>query len=223
MVKLKHALSTVPSETATYDGVARRSLSESIKQPSKIFSSLVSPPADGHRLTVLEVGTALPETVDYFSRYKCRMHFLDLFSEPMLHTLHELTPKQKEEWFREVLVFPAGTRLDILLFWDFLCYLDDKALRAFNMALRPFLHAESRAHAFGVHHMAIKLGNRRYGIVDDSTFTVRPSQALQPETRPHTQVEMHDMMSCFDFKQGLLLPDGKLEILLKARPEAFSS
>jgi hypothetical protein len=32
---------------------------------------------------------------------------------------------------------------------------------------------------------------------------------------------MHEMMSCFDFEQGLLLPDGKLELLLKAREDAL--
>jgi hypothetical protein len=26
---------------------------------------------------------------------------------------------------------------------------------------------------------------------------------------------MHDMLSCFAFERGLLLPDGKLEMLLK--------
>jgi len=219
--ELKHALSTVPSASATYDGVAPKSVDESKKQPSKLFSSLIAPPAGGRRMTLLEVGAALPETVDYLSRYKCRIHFLDLYSEPMLQQLHEFSPKQKAEWFREVLVFPAGTKLDVCLFWDFLCYLDDKALRAFNDALRPWLHQDTRSHGFGVRHLAIKLNNQRYGIIDDTTLSVRPCQALQPKTWPHTQVEMHDMMSCFDFEQGLLLPDGKLEMLLRARPEAF--
>jgi hypothetical protein len=34
---------------------------------------------------------------------------------------------------------------------------------------------------------------------------------------PHSQIEMHEMMNCFDFERGLLLPDGKLEMLLKPR------
>ena len=224
MHELKHSLLSVSAATATHDGMAPRSVNESIKQPSKLFSSLVQKPADDHRLTVLEIGSALPETVEYFSRYKCRIHFLDLFSEPMFHQLAEMSnPKEVQEWFRQMLNFPAGTKLDVCLLWDFLCYLDDKSLRAFNAALRPFLHEGSRAHGFGVHHLAIKLGNRRYGIIDDSTLSVRPCQAQQPETRPHSQVEMHEMLSCFDFQQGLLLPDGKLEILLKARSERFRS
>jgi len=32
---------------------------------------------------------------------------------------------------------------------------------------------------------------------------------------------MHEMMSCFDFERGLLLPDGKLELLLKARENSL--
>jgi len=30
---------------------------------------------------------------------------------------------------------------------------------------------------------------------------------------------MHEMLTCFDFERGLLLPDGKLELLLRARKE----
>ena len=169
-----------------------------------------------------EVGSALPETVDYFSQFCCRLHFLDLFSGSTLTDLQQLTsPRQIQDRMHDLLALPEGTQLDVCLFWDFLCYLDDKALRAFNLALRPYLHRDSRAHGFGVHHRAIKLANRRYGILDDQTLSVRPSRSPQAETIPHTQVETHDLFSCFDFQQGLRLPDGKLEILMKARPEAF--
>lgn len=199
-----------------------QSLQDVIKQPSKLFSNLIETPAPGHRLTVLEVGSALPETVDYFSQFRCRLHFLDLFSGSTLTDLQQLTsPRQIQDRMHDLLALPEGTQLDVCLFWDFLCYLDDKALRAFNLALRPYLHGNSRAHGFGVHHRAIKLANRRYGILDDQTLSIRPSQSPQAETIPHTQVETHDLFSSFDFLQGLRLPDGKLEILMKARPEAF--
>jgi len=221
---LKHSLSTVPAATATHAGIAQQPVDGLIKQPSKLFASLFETPRPDHRLTVLEIGSALPETVDYFSRYKCRIHFLDLFSGTQLQELQALSnPKQIQDRMAKMLTLPAGTRLDVCLLWDFLCYLDDRALRAFSAAIRPFLHAESKAHGFGVHHRAIRLANRRYGVIDDTTLSVRPNQGPQAETIPHTQVETHDLLSCFDFQQGLRLPDGKLEILLKARPEAFGS
>jgi hypothetical protein len=197
------------------------SVAGAVSQPSKLFPSLIVPQDDQRRLTILEVGSALPETVEFFSSYKCRIHFLDLYSEPLIRDYQSgQSAKELQPKFEALLNFPDGTLLDICLFWDFLCYLDDQALRAFNAALSPYVHPGTRAHGFGVHHLAIKLGNRRYGVAGHDRLSVRPCQAKKPETRPHSQVEMHEMLSCFDFERGLLLPDGKLELLLKARVAA---
>ena len=216
-------LSTVASQVGR-DDEAPASVRGASKQPSKIFASLYRMLDLNHRLTVLEVGSALPETVEFFSRYKCRVHFLDLFSEPLVNELQNVTsPKEIRQQFEELLTFPPGTKLDICLFWDFLCYLDDPALRAFNEALRPYMHHGTRAHGFGIHHLAIRLGNKRYGVIDEGTLSVRQRHSKQPATHPHSQVEMHEMMSCFDFERGLLLPDGKLELLLKAREEGLEA
>ena len=216
-------LSTVASQVGR-DDEAPASVRGASKQPSKIFASLYRMLDPNHRLTVLEVGSALPETVEFFSRYKCRVHFLDLFSEPLVNELQNVTsPQEIRKQFEELLIFPPGTKLDICLFWDFLCYLDDPALRAFNEALRPYMHHGTRAHGFGIHHLAIKLGNKRYGVIDESTLSVRQRHSKQPDTHPHSQVEMNEMMSCFDFERGLLMPDGKLELLLKAREESLEA
>ena len=188
------------------------------KQPSKLFPSLFRSLANDERLTILEVGSALPETVEFFSRYKCRIHFVDLFAEPLMQNLHRVSgPEEMQQEFEKLLKFPDGTRLDICLLWDFMCYLDDTALRAFNNALRPYVSRRTRVHGYGIHHLAIRLENKQYGILDEGTLSVRKRQINQPKTHPHTQVEMREMLSCFDFERGLLLPDGKLELLLKAR------
>jgi hypothetical protein len=113
--------------------------------------------------------------------------------------------------------FSAGSKIDICLFWDFLCYLDDVALRAFNSALRPWLHPGSRAHGFGVHHLAIRVENIQYGIINQETFSIRNRQSARLPTFPHAQTEMHEMLNCLGFHRGLLLPEGKLEMLLVPR------
>ncbi len=195
-----------------------------VKQPSKLFPSLVRSLDAKEHLTILEVGSALPETVDFFSRFKCRIHFVDLFSEPVVRELQQVTsPQELQQRFKEMLKFPDGTRLDICLLWDFLCYLDDPALRAFNNALRPYMYHGTRAHGFGIHHLAIRLENKQFGVLEEGCFSVRRRQTSQPHTYPHSQVEMHEMFSCFDFERGLLLPDGKLELLLKARDDILES
>jgi len=187
-------------------------------QSSKLLPSLFRSLDAGRRLTILNVGAALPETVEFFSRFKCRIHFVDLFSDPAVKELQQVSDsKELDRQFDKLLKLPDGTRLDICLFWDFFCYLDDPALLAFNNVLRPYLYYGTRAHGFGVHHLAIRLENVQYGVVDDDEMSVRMRQMKQLPTYPHSQVEMHEMLSCFDFERGLLLSDGKLELLYKTR------
>lgn len=188
------------------------------RQPSKLFSGLFRRVDAAHRLTVLEIGPALPETVDFFSQFKCRLHFADLFNEPFLREEQaRMSEKELRHRFEEKLVLPPGTQLDICLLWDFLSFLDDAALRAFNSALRPWIHPATRAHGFGVHHLAIKRENIQYGVMDRDTLSIRSRLSAAMPFHPHSQIEMHEMLNCFDFERGLLLPNGKLEMLLKPR------
>jgi hypothetical protein len=188
------------------------------RQPSKLFPDLFKTIDPDHRLTVLEIGPAVAETVEFFSQYKCRLHFVDLFHEPFVREQQaRLSEKELRHAFEEQFRFPAGTRIDICLFWDFLCYLDDAALRAFNSALRPWLHEKSRAHGFGVHHLAIRVDNVQYGVLNRETLSIRSRRTVQLHHHPHSQVEMHEMLNCLAFERGLLLPEGKLEMLLRPR------
>jgi hypothetical protein len=188
------------------------------RQLSKLFPELFKTVDPGRRLTVLEIGPAVSETVEFFSQYTCRLHFVDLFHEPFVREQQaSLSEKELRHAFEEQFRFPAGTQIDICLFWDFLCYLDDAALRAFNSALRPWLHEGTRAHGFGVHHLAIRVDNLQYGVLNQETLSIRNRQAAQLHHHPHSQVEMHEMLSCLVFERGLLLPEGKLEMLLQFR------
>lgn len=188
------------------------------RQSSKLFPDLFKSVDPDRRLTVLEIGSALAETVDFFSQFRCRLHFVDLFNQAFVREQQSrLSEKEMRHAFEEQLRFSAGTQIDICLLWDFLCYLDDAALRGFNSALHPWLHAGTKAHGFGVHHLAIRVENIQYGIIDRQTFSIRNRQSSELTHHPHSQIEMHEMLNSFDFDRGLLLPEGKLEMLLKTR------
>jgi hypothetical protein len=183
---------------------------------TKLLGGLFQGLDTGRRLTVLEIGTALPETVDFFSKFTCRLYFVDLYGESFVHDQAGTSETELRRAFEERLQFSAGTQIDLCLFWDFLTYLDDAALRAFNSALRPWLHRKTRAHGFGAHHLAVKLAHAQYGVCDERTLTLRERSGPQMTKHPHSQIEMHEMLNCFAFERGLLLADGKLEMLLKA-------
>ena len=186
-------------------------------QQTLLFPSLVKKINPDRRLSVLEIGPALPETIEFFSEYKCRLHFAAMYSDPVLQVeSSEFTEDELAEKISRSLDFQEGTRFDLCLFWDFLNYLDDKALRAFNIAIKPFLHKSTRAHAFTVRTLNTSFSNQQYGIAQAHMFSIRPRTGKQARTSPHTQAILVNLLSCFDIDQGMLLPDGRLEVLMTA-------
>ena len=188
-------------------------------QQTLLFPSLVKRIQPDRRLSILEIGPALPETIEFFSQFKCRLHFAAMYSDPVLQMQSgEFTEAELTHQIRQSFGFPKGTRFDICLFWDFLNYLDDKALRAFNAAIRPYLHKTTRAHAFTVRTLDTSFSNQQYGIEQAHMFSIRPRKGTQARTYPHTQAILVNLLSSFDIDQGMLLPDGRLEVLMTASP-----
>lgn len=184
-------------------------------QQTLLFPNLTKRINVDRRLSVLEIGPALPETIEFFSQFKCRLHFAAMYTDPVLQMqTGEYTEAELAEHISQSFGFPKNTRFDICLFWDFLNYLDDKALRAFNTALRPYLHKSTRAHAFTLRTLNMSFSNQQYGIEQAHMFSIRPRQGKQARTTPHTQAILVNLLSNFDIDQGMLLPDGRLEVLM---------
>jgi hypothetical protein len=213
-------LSVAAESVAGTAGAARSPIAS--RQASKVLPQLFAPgPSDGLDngcLTVLEIGRALPETVRFFSSIRCRIHIADLFSELRQGNLAgSITGKPLERRFQDQMAIPAGTRLDICLLWDFPHYLDEKQLRAFSRALWPWLHAGTRAYVFGVHSAATILLNREYGIFDAETISIRPRSEEALPCKPHPQSFLNEWLTCLSVSKGVLLPDGKVECLMRTR------
>lgn len=188
-------------------------------QQTLLFPSLFKRIDPDRRLSVLEIGQALPETIEFFSQYKCRLHFAGMYTEPVLQMQQgDCTEAELVEQIKQSFGFSKNTRFDLCLFWDFLNYLDDKALRAFNTAIKPHLHKTTRAHAFTVRTLDTSFSNQQYGIEQSHMFSIRPRTGTQVRTFPHTQAILVNLLSSFDIDQGMLLPDGRLEVLMSATP-----
>ena len=184
-------------------------------QTSKLLPLLFDKLDRNRRLTVLDLGRALPETLDFFSRFHCRIHVVDVYSELQSGRLGRgAAGKTLQRQFQELFAFRTGTRVDICLMWDLLHYFDEQLLRAFSSALWPWLHSESKAHGFGVHSAATLLLNREYGILDDRTLSIRRRGTAQLKNKPHPQSFMKEWLTCFASNSGVLLPDGKVETLM---------
>ena len=199
-------------------GVASVAAPSPRTQQTLLFPTLVRRLDRDRRLSILEIGPALPETIEFFSEFKCRLHFGAMYSDPILQMqAGDTSEADMVRHLQESFGFARGTRFDLCLFWDFLNYLDDKALRAFNKALEPYVYTGTRAHAFTVRTLDTSFANQQYGIREEHMFSIRPRSTAQPKRYPHTQAILVNLMAGFDIDQGMLLPDGRLEVLLSAR------
>jgi len=191
-------------------------LPEAPTQVSKLLPYLFDHVDEQRAVTVFHVGPALPETVDFFSNYRCKLHFIDLFSELPIAAVEDRAPTLAQQ-FEGLLQFPAHTRFDICLFWDVFNFLDNAAIDAFLTVLHPHLKATAMAHAFSVHNLKTPQGNHLYGISQLDTLSFRSRRATLPGYAPHSQMKLKELLHCFKLERSVLLPDSRLELLLQAK------
>lgn len=186
-------------------------------QSSQLFSSVFAGFDPEHRLTVLDVGLAQPESLDFFSAFRCRLHYLDLFAEGLVRnppSVEECTDAQLQQQFAELLPFPAGTWLDVCLLWDLPSYLDRRSLRAFTAALKPYLHAGTRGHVLGLLNAQTPPPFREYAIMRSDQFSFQPRSGVQGSWFAHPQAEFGRSLHGLAVQRAVLLSDGRLEFLL---------
>lgn len=182
-----------------------------------MLPSLFEQVDEQRRLTVLNIGPALSETVEFFSRFRCKLYFIDLFDD-----LPELSNRSDDntapqQVMSESLQFPADTQFDLCLFWDLFNFLDGEAIAALQDSLRSHLHSDTLAHGFAVHNRRTEQSGKLYGIRELDELSVRPRPALLPGYSPYNQGQLEKMLHCFRVTRSVLLPDSRLELLLRTQ------
>lgn len=186
-------------------------------QSSKLLSSLFHAIEDDELVRVLHIGPALPETIDFFSRFRCKLYFVDLFDELPLVANEDNEPSL-EQTFTQLLNLDTDVQFDICLFWDLFNFLGNDAISAFMTILKPHLHPNTLGHAFAVHKLRSEQGKQLYGIADTDKINIRTRSALLPSYAPQPQGRLKELLNCFNFDRSVLLPDGRLELQLRAKP-----
>lgn len=159
----------------------------------------------------------MPETVEFFAEHRCRLFFLDLFSESFLQNQSELEDDELRREMVGALTIPKDARIDICLFWDFLNYLDKRSLAMFFELIAPYMHQGTRAHGFGTLNGKTPMLNHQYGLQSINSLSVRERTEASPACFPHSQTEIRNLVKQFEINRGVLLPDGRLEMLLTVK------
>jgi hypothetical protein len=188
-------------------------------QPSTLLPSLFERIDEGRRLTVLHIGSALPETVTFFSSYRCKLHFVDLFGDLARLASVEDATVSLEQTLLDLMQVPGGTRFDLCLFWDLFNFLQRDAIAALAHTLGPHLKDTTLAHGFAVHSLKTPQSGKIYGIKDLDQISTRPRPSPLPGYSPCNQGQLERMLNCFSVTRSVLLPEGRLELLLRARPQ----
>jgi hypothetical protein len=186
-------------------------------QTSKLLPALFEPFDEEQRVSVLHIGPALSETVNFFSDYRCKLHFVDVFAELPVVAQQDPAPDLQQH-FHELLGFPPDARFDICLLWDLFNFLDAEAITAFQAVLQPHLRKNSRAHAFSVHNPRTHpYSSHLYSIRDVHSLALRERTSKLPGYAPYSQRQLKEVLHCFSLERSVLLPDSRLELLLRAK------
>jgi len=198
---------------------------------TRLMPDLLEQLAGQSRLMVFDVGFGVHETIAYFSNRCCRLHFSalheNLLIPPVIRSKaafgqladpgeHDSALYQAWlERFQAAMQFEPGTRFDLCLFWDFLNYLDDQALKAFADALAPYTSPQTLGHAYILLKSDADVLNREYGIKSAGQISVKSAQLGNLASYARPQARVTSMMKGFVVKHCVLRRDGLLEAALK--------
>ena len=186
------------------------------QQSSQLLPGLFEGIAQEQRINVLHLGPVMPETVEFFSEYRCKLYINDLFAElPLVFQPgDEQTVAQRVS---RLLDFSDSVAFDVCLFWDLFNYLDEDGVRAVMDCLRSRLAPGARAHAFGVHNTRAARRDGRYAVVSAGEIRVRPRAPALPCYSPHPQARLKEWLDGFEVKRSVLLAESRLELFFQAR------
>mgnify|MGYP001061642715 CR=1 FL=1 len=170
------------------------------------------------QLVVLDIGPAMPTTVDLFANFKCKLIFIDLYSLDLLSGNcpddYEPTHQQLVEQFTAALNLEANTKINICLFWDFFNYLDGTLLKAFIDSLHPYIDDSTCGYGLGVLNARSQLPNYQYGIKNLDKLHQYLGTEEQKPVYPHSQRDLNNLLGYFDIDKSRLMPDGRVEYFL---------
>ena len=171
------------------------------------------PPA---RLRVLDLGGGEASTLDFLSQYDLEIFFADLLSNPPgWQAEEELIEQQIQERLINELDLQAGGQFDVILFWDYLHYLDTPGLKALSSILYQHVHTQTRGYALGAMRSTSQIEKYHYAISDAQSLKVRPITNTA-QYYAHSQQSLTDYFTALSISRATLLRNGRLELMFTA-------
>ncbi len=165
------------------------------------------------KLYVLDVGSAQPKSIEFFSRFRCRLYVADLFDPSVLG--------RNVDSLSTFLEYAKNVYFDVCLLWDYLNYMDDAALKEFLSALSGHIHPNTRVFATAAYSTDYPLAAHQYAIIDFDRLAIRRVSTRLPH--PRSQAEILKAMQYFKVHRAALRRDNRVELILKSSLKKASS
>jgi len=174
---------------------------------------------DGERkFRVLDLGPAHGLTVEFFSRFSCKLYIADLYRTLQSYRIEPPDDEEKDEEgdrlskiFAELLPYDPYMRFDLVLAWDLLNYLEPREIEALSRRLARFSHAATRLFAMIAIHQEIPARPCGFKIRDSETLEY---DTVTPETRSaprHKEPTLRRLMPGFEVGSTCVLRNGLQE------------
>ena len=183
--------------------------------PSALASNLIDDINTEERLIVLDMGRAVSSTIKYFSQYKCRLNFIDLYSEDfVLDPDAEMSHSQMVNMMCGAIKLQQSVKVDICLFWDIFSYLSDPLVKALIESLEEHIDSSTRSLIINPRDSRTILPFYYYGISGPTLLTQSQRRGVQPSIYPRSQRALNNLIDYFVVDRGRLMSEGRAEYLL---------
>lgn len=194
-----------PNRTARHDANRTPPAEDWSLEHTRILPEAFEGLDTGKTLNILDTGPADSRTIEFFRRFRCRLHVADLLSSA--------TPSQRADAAREFFGTFKRVRFDLCFLWDYINYPDDEAFADFIAKLSEHVHDKTLLYAIGAYSAELPLKSYRYAIADSGRIAIRPSGGIVP--RPRARKDVVKAMRRYMVYRAALRRDNRLELLLR--------
>jgi len=200
---------------ARAQSVARELVGEPVQFNAPLFKSLIDHLATDKRCVVLDLGPAHTQTVELFSRYRCRLDIADL-GDDVGQLNNETEPDRLRELAEWLLPTAHAEAADAVLCWDIFNYLDRPALTALMSRVAARAGPGTLVHALIVYadtHMPERPGH--FVPQEDLSLLDVAVRHHEREAPRYAPTDLTDCLHAYTMERAMLLSNGMQEMLFR--------
>jgi hypothetical protein len=171
------------------------------------------------RIEVLDLASANTDSIDFFSRYHCKLYLPGCRTELLRHeNTDDTTMESWSHRFENCLSWPSHSHpsLDLILLWDLPNYLDKHVLADFIKYLGPYCTQHTLLHTFIHTRQTMPVTPGDYRLMSDLTVLAELNSSWNATSPMYYQELLHKIFAPFRVDRGMLLANGLQEYILRA-------